>query len=198
LADPLAALTSPSYSGTCDHLLYTALLGVVTLNPGTYCGGITLTNSAATLNPGLYIITGGATWTASTVTGSGVTLFFTKGGIFGYGQFKIQSFSTVTLSAPTISTNNSIPAVLVFADRNWVNTATQDFILSQSSIQGDGIWYLKKAGFYLYSCGTFQGTNYLGVVADNGYFAGTTFYPSNNYSYVTTGNPFLTQSLLVQ
>jgi hypothetical protein len=159
---------------------------------------MTLTNSTVTLNPGLYVITGGATWSGSTVSGSGVTLFFTTGGGASYGQFKIKSNSTVTLSAPVDTSHGGTPAVLVFADRSWTTTGAQDFQLSSSNVQGDGIWYLKSAGLYISSCGNFQGTNYLGIVANNIFTAGTNVNPSNNYSNVTTGNPFRTQAALVQ
>ncbi len=197
-SDPLSWVTSPSFSGTCNHTSYSLTGGTATLSPGTYCKGMTLTNSTVTLSPGLYVITGGANWSGSTVTGNGVTLFFTTGGGGGYGQFKIQNSSTVTLSAPTSSTNGGVPSILVFADRNWTTTGGQDFQLSSSTVQGDGIWYLKNAGLYLSSCGNFQGTNYLGIVANNIFTAGTNVHPTNNYSNLATGNPFRKQSVLVQ
>ncbi len=49
LADPLAYLTPPTI-GSC------ATVSGTTLNPGTYCGGIQLSDSGSyTLNPGVYI-----------------------------------------------------------------------------------------------------------------------------------------------
>jgi Flp pilus assembly protein TadG len=197
LSDPLAAVASPAFS-SCTYTSYSLSSGTATLSPGTYCKGITLTNSTVTLNPGLYIITGGATWSGSTVTGAGVTLFFTKGGGGSYGQFIIQNSSNVNLSAPTSSSSGSIATILVFADRSWVATGAQDFQLVNSTIQGDGIWYLTGAGFSVWSCGTFQATHYFGLVADNVRFGGTYFDPGNNYSYVPTGNPFRPSGGLVQ
>jgi hypothetical protein len=199
VTDPLSYVTSPTFSGTCNHTsfsLYNAT-GTNTLNPGTYCKGMNITNSNATLNPGLYVITGGGTWYNSTVTGSGVTLYFTSGGGGTDSKF-ILSQSTVTLSAPNTSSNGSIAAILVFADRNWTHTNPQDFDIINSTFTGDGIWYLPAAGLYISNSGVVTGTNYFGIVADNMTLTGTSVRPINNYSYVTTGNPFRTQSPLVQ
>jgi len=197
LADPLAAIASPSFSG-CDQTSYSNPNASFSLSPGTYCKGLNFSHKSVTLNPGLYIITGGADWSNSTVTGNGVTLFFTKGGGGGYGQFLIGPYSTVNLTAPTTTSNGAIATILVFADRSWTATGAQDFELLSSTIQGDGIWYLTGAGLLVYSCGTFAGTDYLGVVADNTQFAGTYFEPGNNYSNIPTGNPFRPLGGLVQ
>lgn len=60
LADPLAAFTPPSF-GTCDHFGFTASggpPGSVTLQPGVYCGGLTIKKSV-TMAPGIYVIKDG-------------------------------------------------------------------------------------------------------------------------------------------
>jgi hypothetical protein len=198
IADPLAATVSPSFNGSCNHTSYSLSGGTATLSPGNYCKGITLTNSTAVLNPGLYVITGGATWKNSTVSGSGVTLFFTQGAGGSYSKFIIQNASTVTLSAPSDTSGGGIPGILVFADRNWIPTNAQDFALENSSIQGDGIWYLPGAGMYVSTCGNFTATHYLGIVADNIYSDGTIINVMNNYSSLAGGNPFRLQGGLVQ
>ena len=77
MADPLAAIPEPA-TGACAHTGFKQSGGVATLSPGTYCEGMTLTNATVTLQPGQYVITGGAHWSGSTVQGTGVTLFFTK------------------------------------------------------------------------------------------------------------------------
>jgi hypothetical protein len=196
MTDPLAATTSPAFVG-CNHTSYSVTSGTVTLSPGTYCKGLNLSNANVTLSPGLYIITGGATWNTVSVTGNGVTLFFTQGGGGSYGQFKIQ-YSNVTLSASNDGSNGTTSAIVVFADRNWVATGAQDFLINNSTVQGDGIWYMPGAGLNIWSCGNFTGPHYSAIVADNAYFGGTIITPANNYSYVTTGNPFRKLSSLVQ
>jgi Flp pilus assembly protein TadG len=197
ITDPLTKIVSPSFNGSCDHTGYTLTGQTATLNPGNYCNGITLTNSTVTLNPGLYVITGGAAWNNSTVTGNGVTLFFTQGGGAGYGQF-LMNFSTVALTAPSSSSNGAIAAIAVFLDRNWTATAAQDVHLYFTTMQADGIWYMPKAGLFLWNAGTVTGPHYLGVVADNLFTEGTDFNPRGDYSFVSTGNPFRLQNALVQ
>jgi Flp pilus assembly protein TadG len=197
VSDPLSYLASPSFS-SCNHTGYSITSGSVTLNPGTYCKGLNISNATVTLNPGLYIITGGANWWNATVSGNGVTLFFTTGGGGGYGQFLIQNGSNISISAANDSSNGAIPAILVFADRNWTATGGQDFQVISSTMSGDGIWYIPRAGLEIWSDGTYTAPHYLGVVADNIFTAGTYFEPVNNYSYVVTGNPFRTQAPLVQ
>jgi hypothetical protein len=198
LTDPLAYITSPSFSGGCNHTSYSLTSGTANLTPGTFCKGLNISNATVNLAAGLYIITGGATWSNATVNGTGVTLFFTTGGGGGYGQFLIQNGSHIALSAANDSSNNAIPAILVFADRNWTTTGAQDFQLVSSTMSGDGIWYIPHAGLEIWSAGTYTAPHYLGVVADNIFTAGTMFEPMNNYSYVSTGNPFRTKAPLVQ
>src|SRR5438552_18703729 len=58
--DPFASLQPPTYSG-CDHSGLVRVHNATTsLNPGTYCAGITVDGSShVTFNPGLYIGSGG-------------------------------------------------------------------------------------------------------------------------------------------
>jgi len=198
ITDPLAAITSPSFSGTCNHTSYNLSSGSATLSPGNYCKGITLSSSTVTMNPGLYIITGGVTWSGATVSGTGVTLFFTQGGGASYGQIVIQSGSNVTISAPNDTSSGAIPGVLIFTDRNWTHTNQNDIYFGNSTIRGDGIWYLPGAGLWMQSCGTFGGPHYMGIVADHLTTGGTIVNPTNNYSYVVSGNPFVPIGGLVQ
>ncbi len=195
--DPLAWLASPSFSGSCDHTSYTVSSTTATLQPGSYCKGLTLTGSTVTLNPGLYVITGGATWNTSTVSGTGVTLFFTTGGGASYGQFKIFS-STLSLSAPTDASGGGTPAILIFGDRNWVRTTSGDFQLHGTTFYGDGIWYTTGTGISLQNCGTMQAPNYLAFNTDSSYIYATNMHPSGNFSNIPTGNPFRPLGGLVQ
>ncbi len=197
MSDPLASIAAPT-PGACTYIAYIVLLSVTTMNPGTYCNGISITTSIVTLNPGLYIITGGANWAASTVQGTGVTLYFTHGGLFGYGQFIVDLGSTVTLSAPTSTANGGIPSILVFGDRSWVPTSPEDFQCVNSTFKGDGIWYTTNTGIYLNAC-NMSGTNYLGMVTDSLSLIGASNLTlSDNYSSIATGNPLRTQQVLVQ
>jgi hypothetical protein len=201
VTDPLAYVTSPTFNGTCNHTSYAPynVSTPLTLSPGSYCQGLNITNcSHVTLSPGLYVITGGGTWYNSTITGTGVTLYFTSGGGGTDSKFNISGGSVVTLSAPTASSNGSIAGILIFTDRNWTHTNPQDVDIISSTFTGDGIWYLPSTGLYVDNSGTFTGTNYFGIVADNMTITGTSVQMLNNYSSVVTGNPFRIQGPLVQ
>jgi hypothetical protein len=79
----------------------------VTLNPGTYCGGVNFNGSGTlTLNPGLYVVQSGA-WNINsgwTVNGTDVTFYFADSN--SYVQFN--SNVTANLSAPTSGTYANI------------------------------------------------------------------------------------------
>ena len=177
-----------------------------TLLPSSYCNGLTFSNSTVSLSSGTYFITGTATWTNSTVTGTGVTLFFTHDENNNYQGLQVSN-STVTLSAPT-DVSNPTQGIVVFTDRAWVPyNPPQDFSLYHSDVTTDGIWYLTGTGLSVASClpataatgnCTLTGNNYFGVIADNISTNGTIFAPRNNYSNLSTGNPFRLLGPLVQ
>jgi hypothetical protein len=115
------------------------------------------------------------------------------------GPFVIYGNSTVTLSAPTVALNGSIPGVVVFADRNWIPGYAQDFAIFQNStVTGDGIWYLPAAGFSASGANNVSATNYLGIVANSVILGNFVFHPLNNYSNISGGNPFRPVGGLVQ
>ncbi len=123
IPDPLASRTPPSAVG-CTNTNLVISGGSQTLNPGTYCGGITVTNNAVvTLNPGIYAfkdgplsVTGGGT-----LTGNNVGLYFTgKSALLDLGQA-----STVSLTAPKVGT---MAGMLVFEDRNAPTGQTHQII----------------------------------------------------------------------
>ena len=73
-----------------------------TLDPGTYCGGITINASTVTFNPGIYYLNDGSLAISgnSTITGAGVTIVFTSDN-GNYGTLAVNGSPTITLSAPT-------------------------------------------------------------------------------------------------
>jgi hypothetical protein len=190
-ADPLAYVTapaSPASSANCTHTT-TSITTTSTIGPGTYCNGLNISGASVILTSGLYIVTGGISWTnGSTVTGSGVTIYLTNGAGYGYGALSITN-STVTLSAPTSSSGGALAGIVMFTDRNWVSSSWPVSI-NASFVTTDGIWYLPGVGISNYSS-TLKGTNYLGLVAYAVFgYAATFRFPSPNYSTLTAGNPF--------
>ena len=104
-ADPYASLAAPAASGPClnDNR--------PTLSPGNYCNGIQL-NSDTTLQPGVYVVSGGDFRIngSSITSGSGVTIYMR-----GASRVRINGAATVQLSAPT---SGPYAGVLFYGDRS--------------------------------------------------------------------------------
>jgi Flp pilus assembly protein TadG len=126
--DPYSDISVPSYTG-CDQTNYNDNSNVpVTLGTGgvngtgtyVFCDGLRMTGQSA-LNLAsntTYIINGGAfdIGAQATLTGTNVTIVLT-GSAGNYATMKINGGATVTLSAPT-DTSNPLHGLAVFQDRN--------------------------------------------------------------------------------
>jgi Flp pilus assembly protein TadG len=84
----------------------------VTLNPGTFCGGISISSNLSngvTFNPGVYILNNGSlNITGSTITGTGVTFILTGSSSAQVGTATISNGANVTLSAPTSGSTSGL------------------------------------------------------------------------------------------
>jgi Flp pilus assembly protein TadG len=88
-----------------------------TVNPGTYCGDITVNAGASlTMNPGVYILVNGnfKDQGGGSVSGTGVTVYLTGSGN-GYGTVTISGNSTITLTAPT---SGETAGIVFWVDKN--------------------------------------------------------------------------------
>jgi Flp pilus assembly protein TadG len=86
---------------TCTYTNKTVSGGSVTLTPGAYCGGLSISGGIVTLSAGVYVIEGGLfSVTGGIVSGSGVTIVLTKN---SSGQFATAKLTggDITFSAPT-------------------------------------------------------------------------------------------------
>jgi Flp pilus assembly protein TadG len=130
ISDPFAGKLPTVTAGTCIY--QSPLSGNVTLNPGTYCGGINFNGSGTlTLNPGLYVLKSGSMILNSgwTVNGSGVTFYFADQG--SYIQFN--GNVSANLSAPT---TGSYANILIFEPTGLGNTQLAINGTSGSSFTG--------------------------------------------------------------
>ena len=130
ISDPFAGKLPTVTAGTCIY--QSPLSGNVTLNPGTYCGGINFNGSGTlTLNPGLYVLKSGSMILNSgwTVNGTGVTFYFADQG--SYIQFN--GNVTANLSAPT---SGSYANILMFEPTGLGNTQLPINGTSGSSFTG--------------------------------------------------------------
>jgi len=187
--DPLADLPAPAFSG-CDHsnYLYNGSTGT-TLNPGVYCGGISINGSGnITFNSGNYILNGGGLKIngAQAVTGSHVFFYNTSSG-YTSGPLLLNGSGSQTFTPPTSGTYQGI---LFYQDHN-VCSSTSHTVNGGSNLVYTGSIYLHcglAGGNYvpqkiLYN-GVQNPTYYQGLVVDTIQFNGA----SNLYKDPTGGN----------
>lgn len=118
--DPYTDLEVPSFIACTSKQMKagpTQYTADATLNPGTYCGGITVTgNNTINLNPGVYIMDGGDFNVSGggSITGLGVTIILTNSGAGSYGNIDMSGNKAIHLTAPT---TGSFAGIAVYQDR---------------------------------------------------------------------------------
>jgi Flp pilus assembly protein TadG len=140
-ADPYASVVMPSFSG-CDHN-NDSENGTVTLNPGVYCGGLTLNGGAdVTLNPGVYFMDRGTLKVngGSSIHGTGVTIIFTSSTGSNYATATINGGAHVAITAPT---TGALKGIAMFGDRNMPTSNTFKFNGGDDQVIG-GALYVPK------------------------------------------------------
>lgn len=102
--DPYASVAAPA-AGSC----YGGAIGG-TLSPGTYCGGLSLSGNV-TLDPGVYVISGGTLKinANANVSGAGVMIYLTNG-----AQLSLNGSATMNISA---ATTGPYAGLLFYGDR---------------------------------------------------------------------------------
>jgi len=140
LTDPLATIPAPTFSG-CDYISWKWSSSTnITLNPGVYCGGITLNGTGtATFNPGIYIINGGGfNWGGSAaVTGARVMFYITGSASYAAAPLNASGNGSINLSAPDQGTYEGL---LFFQDRT-VSYSTANTWNGNSSSNTSGAFY---------------------------------------------------------
>ena len=112
IEDPLGSRPAPSFSG-CDETNY-VVSGNETIRPGVYCGGLTVAaGNHATMQPGIYVISGGKLRVedGATLSGTGVGFFLTGAG----SLIDFMPESTIDIEAPE---TGAMAGLLFFEDRN--------------------------------------------------------------------------------
>ena len=146
VADPLASLPAPSYSG-CDHTNYSiGNANSATVSPGVYCGGITVTGAATlNLNPGNYILNGGGLTVSNsgTLNGTHVMFYNTASGSYTIAPISIQGSAIATLSAPSSGTYQGI---VFFQDRSQTY-ASANVIANSGTGLITGTYYFPTTAF---------------------------------------------------
>jgi len=189
--DPLAQLADPQFSG-CDFGAPTPVNvsgGVVTLNPGTYCNGISIGSGASvTFQPGVYILNGGGLSVSgnSTIQGTGVTFYNTAQGKYSYGPVTLTGGTLGFLNAPT---SGPTEGILFFQDRTIIPKAgkSTNVIAGSSNLNFTGTFYFPTTDL-TFSGGGQVSANYTIFVARTITVGGNTTL-SANFSSLQDGNP---------
>jgi hypothetical protein len=170
VADPFASLPAPAV-GACNFTNYSPGWGTWTLNPGTYCGGINISNGAtATFNPGTYIIKGGSLTLVggTTDTGSGV-MFYLTGTNATYGSVNISNGANVTFSGPA---SGPYMGVVFYQDRT-ITSAVNATFSGGVAMKVTGTLYFPTTSV-LFSNGSSVSNVYTAIVAKQVAFTGGT------------------------
>jgi len=191
VSDPLARLQPPTFGG-CDHTNFSlGLLSIATMNPGVYCGGISLTGAAIlNLNPGTYVIRGGGLNVLGTslIKGSGVTFYITGDTAYPYKGVNIAAVNLHSLTAPA---SGPMEGILFFQDRTISNdaaTSNPNVIVGAALARYEGAFYFPTTTLnYTLNASV---AKYTAIVADkikiNLVAAGVV---NNDYSSLATGSP---------
>lgn len=187
-ADPLSNLPEPEVGG-CDFTSQVSFSGQNggTLNPGVYCGGLSInTSQPVTFNPGTYIFNSGniSINGNANVSGAGVTIFFADAGA-STTRITVNGGANVDLSAPTSGTYQGI---LFFESRDAPG-GTQRFN-GGADMDLEGILYTPNS--HMEFAGTNQAdSNGTALLADTITFTGTSdFVQLNTDSTSPTFSPF--------
>jgi Flp pilus assembly protein TadG len=180
IADPLAGLAAPPTPTQCDQTnLHINQAGTVTLNPGTYCGGININGQGnVVFNAGIYYIYGGGLQFESnnasitnTTTGIGGVMFFnTDGhGIAGlsssnYAPVTISGQPNITLNAPT---SGPYSGILFYKDRLVSSSNNNDIFAGNLKPNFSGTLYFPGDNLeFTGQVGISTGANSPAIIAD--------------------------------
>jgi Flp pilus assembly protein TadG len=180
VADPYANFSPPA-TPSCDPSPQKVNSNgkILSLSPGCYSGGVTVTSGQTLdLTPGTYYfygakgglsVGGNATLTCTACTGTnGVTLVFTGSSSSGWATASISSNAIVNLTAPS---SGSTQGIVMYGDRNM--PAGTPFNLTGGGTQNfGGAIYLPKANLS-FSGGNGTSTSCTKIIADTISFTGS-------------------------
>lgn len=199
--DPMASLVlPPDMSG----LTLKSPANICTGGPGIYTNP---TGSSCTLTPGLYVFIGGTLGGNTGIVANNVTMYFTckttsgpvapracSPGETTGGALDLSGNGNFSITAPTISTNKSIPGVAVVFDRNSDQTLR---LVGNGTLQITGSIYLKSGTVDMRGNGCTNQTSINSlIVVDDLAFSGanaclkSTYTVAANYK-VPPGDPAL-------
>jgi hypothetical protein len=193
LPDPLAYVPAPTVGGCTYTNVSINANAATTLNPGVYCGGLTINGPATvTFSPGTYILDGGGMTVNGTTTlsGQGVTFYDTQG-YAPYQPIQLNGNSQLNFSAPT---SGALAGILFFGDRSVGPSAGTSIINGNNRSTFDGAIYFANTGI-TYN-GNSSSSGYTFIVGYDVTFNGNTNVTvGNNYSSLPGGSPIKESAL---
>ena len=160
VSDPFANIPFPS-EGSCTLLSALTSAGTVkritqntTLDPGTYCGGLTVSNGAAVrLNPGIYIFKDGAFKidAGAQVTGENILLAFTgnNAGLWMTGG------AVMNVTSPSSGSYINMQ----FMENRTTSGTTTISIGGNSTLKYDGTMYFPKSDIWIFGGSVVEGNS---------------------------------------
>lgn len=179
--DPYADIQVPAFFGCTDNNLNVKT--ALTINPGVYCNGITVTAGAVlTLNPGVYYIDRGALAVqgGATVNGTGVTIIFTSSTGNNWGNLTLNGNASVNLTA---ATSGPTAGLVIFGDPKMPVGTSFKFNGGSSQTFTGGIYV--PAGAISYSGGAGTSTSCTQIIGDTVVFTGNSAVAINCSSQKT-------------
>ena len=212
VADPLAAVPAPTSGAVVSGSAVTYDMNHKptnnTLQPGVYCGGLTVNNTnGATFKmaAGTYIMAGGGVHFQSQAiidATAGVTVYNTSasasnmwgcGSTHAYAPISIDGQATLTMKAPA---SGSLTGIAFFEDRSTSVTGSNP-TLNPNKIVGGATTKIDGALYFHNTELQFSGANsvngYMVIVADMFVINGNSTF-GNNYSSLSSSNYFAPQS----
>jgi Flp pilus assembly protein TadG len=182
-ADPYASLAAPAIPAGCTNPPANG-----NLSPGKYCGGLSI-KDARTLNPGVYVISGGTFMlnANANITGTGVMFYLTNG-----ATLKFNGNAQMNLSAATAGT---YAGILFYSDRTQANV-TQTFNGTDSSVFTGALYFPSQS---VTVNGNYTGANgCMQLVADTISYSGSSTLSATCPGTGLSGIPVPSGSYLVE
>lgn len=187
-SDPLAYVQAPTV-GSCAHTNFSVSNGgssssYYQLYPGTYCGGITVSNGFLQFNAGTYVLAGGGLTSKGgpVMNGSAVT-FYNTTGTGGYQAITLTGGTTSNFSAPT---SGPLAGILFFQDRAIPSSAAGSTVSGNSTSTFDGALYFPTTTLTYSGNSSLNGYNI--VIANKVALSGNSVI-GTNYSSLAGGSP---------
>jgi hypothetical protein len=162
--DPFDDMTMPTVGPCTSTGVTRGGSGSYALDPGVYCGAITISGSVAlTLNPGLYVLKSGISMSGPTsISGSNVTIYNLSGAITMSGS------GGITLTG---ATSGQWQGFVIIQPKSNTSAAA---LSGSSSITVNGVLYVPKATL-TYSGGSSTNATSTTIVADSITFSGNAY-----------------------